>query len=678
MKLRGYAIAAIAVLAMTGRAHAAERTFATTYVSTATSSHGIGYDAGVDVSAGRYVRVTASGTLTLRGFTACGRTTGPNGCPAAMSFAKLATTAPTGALIAAFTSASGAPITAWAAVGDAAYIAVPSGAVRLVLRVNGVSAQGYGAFRVVADVVNEPAPSAVRAAAVVRAGGRHTQPTMRLVVGRLPQRSDVQYLLRRFGFSDTPATVTAVYKTGVSAWLTQQLNPAGIDDSAMAAYVEPLPFFGATTPSYYDNYENILQRRILQREIASKRQLLEKMTLHWLEHFAVSQDKVNSAAAMIQYEETVRTDALGNFATLVADVSVTPAMLLWLDNNDNDGSNVQANPPNENFGRELMQLYTVGTARLNPDATPVLDSGGNPVQTYTDTDVKQVAQALTGFQRIEPPNPGPTQNPVTLDTVKFYPARHAKGPFTIMGQTITDTGDPTIVAKVIASLAANPSTAPFQVKELLQRFVTENPSPGYISRIVAVWNANANDPNQLAKVMAAIAADPEFYANKGTVVKEPIEYAVDAIRALNGAHATPFTATEKMPYNSIYNSLDAMGQQHWFPPSVFSFYRPGDKGSMLTNTLLLERWNNGVSISSSVRTASLCATCDHQLDFTNLAALAGGTDAASVTGYLMDALADGGSPALQALLQNYLAPDVKANLDGAVWIVLTSPEYEVN
>jgi hypothetical protein len=99
---------------------------------------------------------------------------------------------------------------------------------------------------------------------------------------------------------------------------------------------------------------------------------------------------------------------------------------------------------------------------------------------------------------------------------------------------------------------------------------------------------------------------------------------------------------------------------------------------MLTNTLLLERWNNGVSISSSVRTASLCATCDHQLDFTNLAALAGGTDAASVTGYLMDALADGGSPALQALLQNYLAPDVKANLDGAVWIVLTSPEYEVN
>jgi uncharacterized protein (DUF1800 family) len=247
-----------------------------------------------------------------------------------------------------------------------------------------------------------------------------------------------------------------------------------------------------------------------------------------------------------------------------------------------------------------------------------------------------------------------------------------------MGQTITDTGDPTIVTKVVASLAANPSTAPFQVKELLQRFVTENPSPGYVSRIVAVWNANANDPSQLAKVMAAVAADPEFYASKGTVVKEPIEYAVDAIRALNGAHATPFTATEKTPFNNIYNALDAMGQQHWFPPSVFSFYRPGDKGSLLTNTLLLERWNNGVSISSSVRTTSLCTGCDHQLDLTNLAALAGGTDAASVTGYLMDALADGGSPALQALLQNYLAPDVKGNLDGAVWIVLTSPEYEVN
>src|SRR6202035_4035998 len=114
-----------------------------------------------------------------------------------------------------------------------------------------------------------------------------------------------------------------------------------------------------------------------------------------------------------------------------------PAMPLWLDKNNNDGSNVVQTPPNENFARELMQLYVLGTTQLNPDGSPVVDGTGAAAQTYTDADVKQVAQALTGFQRIESPNPGKV-DPRTVDSVKFYPTRHAKGPFTIMGQTITD------------------------------------------------------------------------------------------------------------------------------------------------------------------------------------------------------------------------------------------------
>jgi hypothetical protein len=110
---------------------------------------------------------------------------------------------------------------------------------------------------------------------------------------------------------------------------------------------------------------------------------------------------------------------------------------------------------------------------------------------------------------------------------------------------------------------------------------------------------------------------------------------------------------------------------------VFSFYPPGDKESLLTNSLLLSRWSNGSSLSNDVRTTTLCATCDTNVDFTNLTALTGANTAASVTHYLLDALVDGGSPELQALMQNYLANNVK-NVNGAVWMVLTSPEYEVN
>jgi uncharacterized protein (DUF1800 family) len=686
MRLRlSYIAAAAAYLAATAPALASPEsptTFATTYVASSVPRGHAGTDAGVEVTGGRYVRITASGTIALGGYSSCGRATHPDGCSAAFSPGRIAPAAATGSLVAAFTSASGQLISGWAAIGMGGYVAVPQGAARMVLRINGTTGHELGAFRVVTDVVANAAAatSGVASSSTAQVGGvRRTLSAMRTVSAAAISRSDVQYVLRRFGFGDTPANVNAVYKSGVSGWIAQQLSPSTIDDSALSMYMEPTPLYGTgpSTNNGYDYYGNILQRQILQREIATKRQLLEKMTLHWLEHFAVSEDKVGDPGAMAHYEATVRTDALGNFATLVSDVSVEPAMLFWLDNNNNNGANPTTNPPNENFGREVMQLYIIGTTMLNNDGTPVMDPNtGLAKQTYNDLDVKQAAQAFSGFQVTEPPNPGAV-NPLTVDSVKFYKTRHGSGPFTIMGQVITDTGDPTIVPKVINSIVTNPTTAPFEVTELLQRFVTETPSPGYISRIVAVWNANVNDPNQIAKVMQAIANDPEFYSGKGAMVKEPIEYVVDGVRELNGATSTPFTSTMETPYSSQYNTLGAMAQQHWYPPSVFSFYRPGNKESLLTNSLLIARWNGGANFSNETRTTTLCTTCDTNLNFTNLSALTGGSSANSITEYLLDSLVDGGTPQLSALLSNYLANGT-ANLRGAMWMVLTSPEYEVN
>jgi uncharacterized protein (DUF1800 family) len=674
-------------MAVAAPAIASETTFATTFVSGVTPRGAAGTDGGVDARGGRYLRVTASGALAL-GYGTCPRATGPQGCPGAFSPARSDPASPTGALLVAFANASGALVSGWAGVGEAAYVAIPPGAARVLFRVNGSTGREYGAFHVVADVVPERtgrtvqgvSPAGSPASSVAPSATRHTQPVMRAVAtGGLTSRADIQHLLRRYGFSDTPANVTAVYRSGAGSWLAQQLNPAAIDDSALAAYMEPMPLAGTSpqTMNGYDDYRFILERFIVQREVASKRQLLEKMTLHWLQHFAVSEDKVNSPSAMIHYEDTLRADALGNFKTLVSDVSVEPAMLLWLDNNNNDGSHVATSPPNENFSRELMQLYILGTTQLSADGTPIVDGAGNALPAYTDEDVKQVAQALTGFQRTEP-YPLPLADPRTIDGTKFFPTRHAKGPFTIIGQSVTDTGDPTIVAKVVSVLASNPSTAPFEVKELLQRFVTESPSAGYVSRVAAVWNANADAPDQLAKVMQAIASDPEFYADKQSMVKEPIEYAVDAIRELNGAQAVPFTAAMQTPYGSVRKALSGMQQQHWYPPSVFAFYRPGEKESLLTNSLLLTRWGEAVSLSSNIELTALCAKCDVNLDFTTLQALAGSTSAAAVTGYLMDALVDGGTPELAALVRNYLGSNGTTNVKGAVWLVLTSPEYEVN
>ena len=652
-----------------GGAVASARTFATSVVSAKIPRGALGIDAGVDVSGGRYVRMTASGGIVLGSYAACAHSTGPNGCVSAMSFGRLAPNAPTGSLIVAFVDASGHPVTSWAEAGDAAFVSVPLRATRMLLRINGTNGRETGRFHVAADVVATGAGGS----SIATAGGVHRYATQRQVAtSEAFTRASAQHLLRRFGFSDTPANVSAVYKEGASTWLTAQLNPASVDDSALAPYLNPLPEYTGTDVD--NGIQNIVQDRIIQREISSNRQLLEKVTLHWLEHFAVSQDKVNDIGAMAHYEDTVRADALGNFAQLVTDVSKEPAMMYWLDNNYNNGAANAGSPPNENFGRELMQLYTVGETQLNPDGSVVVDSSGNPVPNYGEPDVKAMALALTGFQ-VYSPYPTPTGVDIrTIDTVSFNKNSHpAAGSFSIIGQRVIDPGDATIVDKCVSLLAHLPTTAPFEVTELLQRFVTEDPSPGYISRISKVWTANVDDPNQIAKVIQAIASDPEFYTSQHSMVKEPIEYAADAIRGLNGAYATAVTSSVTQPWDQIRNDDGNMAEVHYYPPSVFSFYRPGQKESLVTNSELLSRWNNAVDIANSARVTSTCSTCNINENLSMFATMSSN----DITQYLMDALADGGSPELRSLVLNYLQGNPKS-YSGAIWLVLTSPEYEVN
>jgi uncharacterized protein (DUF1800 family) len=379
---------------------------------------------------------------------------------------------------------------------------------------------------------------------------------------------------------------------------------------------------------------------------------------------------------MAHYEDTVRADALGNFAQLVTDVAKEPAMLFWLDNNFNNGANPASNPPNENFGRELMQLYTIGPNQLNPDGSTVM-ANGIPVPNYGEPDVKAMALALTGFE-VTSPYPLPTGvDPRTIDTVSFVPAAHAIGPFTIMNQQIADPGNATIVDAVVKMLVNQPAAAPFESKELLQRLVTDDPSPGYVSRISAVWTANVNSPNQIANVLTAIANDPEFPTNAHTLLKEPVEYNVDVVRELGGATETPLSYSAQ-PFDDIMQDDNNMDQGLYYPPNVFSFYRPGDKDALLTNSLLLSRWNAALEISQHTAVVSCSASTSYNCDtYINLTA-AKALPPAQAAGYLCDALVDGGTPELRQLVTNYLTSKQSGGIAGALWIVLTSPEYEVN
>jgi len=200
-----------------------------------------------------------------------------------------------------------------------------------------------------------------------------------------------------------------------------------------------------------------------------------------------------------------------------------------------------------------------------------------------------------------------------------------------------------------------------------------NPSAAMIKRISTVWGQTVNDPAQIAKVVAAIAADPEFLSGKYTMVKEPIEFEVDAIRALGGVGGNQITSTVTRPLSSAISDTARMNQEIWDPPSVFSFYYPGDKEALVNNSQLLATWGSATDLAGSARTAA-CTTCTIYLNFTSFATAKSTSDLA---GYLLDALVDGGTPQLNALVKNFLNNN-PSNVQGALWIILSSPEYEAN
>jgi uncharacterized protein (DUF1800 family) len=692
------------------------QTFATSFVQASIPRGAQGRDAGVDVSAGHYVRVSASGSFVSRSGI-CGRSVGPSGCGSTNS------PAATGTLLAAFTDTSGRLLTNWAAVGQYANLAVPLAAKRLTLRVNGLTGHELGAYRVIADVVPDASPAQLGSGAAANRSsmGIRTSsgviaaqaPLVRIInasssrslagsvsngpaVGVIPgaqttSRSNVQYALRRLGFSGPPSLISSVMASGVPAWVNAQLAaPAPGSDASIVqgSNVEALPVL--TGNSTIDgNYGANIEDRLMQWQVNTSWQLREKLTLHWLEHFSVSEATVNSPGDMEHYIQTVRSDALGNYAKLVADVSKEPAVMLWLDN-ANNGYNPNV-PPNENFGRELMQLYTIGLNVLNSDGSQVPDPNnpGQALATYQESDVKSMALALTGFQLQAAQAVG--TYPAYVDNIVFNTKSHApptNGGFAVMGQTIPDgtncPWNPTlyqqsglnsscVVDNAAQMLASQPTTWAYEAREMLERLVTETPSAAMIQRISTVWGQTVNDPQQIAKVVNAIANDPEFYNGKYSMVKEPIEFEVDAIRAAGGANSNPISSNVARPLSSAITDTSRMSQEIWDPPSVFSFYYPGNKEGLVNNAEALATWSSATDLANAARTTP-CTNCTIFLDFTSFANATATNDLA---GYLLDALVDGGTPQLNALVRNFLN-NGPANVQGALWIILSSPEYAVN
>jgi len=331
---------------------------------------------------------------------------------------------------------------------------------------------------------------------------------------------------------------------GPDAWLARQLHPPGRHEEALpAAAVEQIAAMRIAQVSPEDLARDMEARRkaadaiadpeekkaaqnawqqelnrlgreaagrFLLRALYSPDQLREQMTWFWMNHFSVNQYKGMIRAFVGDYEErAVRPHALGKFVDLLRATARHPAMLRYLDNDQNAAGHV-----NENFARELLELHTLG-----------VDGG------YSQKDVQELARVLTGAGISLATERPAVRKDLAAQYLReglfeFNPNRHDAGAKVLLGQPVRGQGMSEI-DEALVRLARHPATARNISRKLAVYFVTDDPSPALIGRLAAVFRDSDGD---IASVLAALFRSPEFAASLGAKFKDPVHYVVSAVR----------------------------------------------------------------------------------------------------------------------------------------------------
>ncbi len=361
----------------------------------------------------------------------------------------------------------------------------------------------------------------------------------------LDERAAVRRLLDRFGFGPRPGDVDRAAARGFDATLATLTDPPA--DAGAAATPEPDlgPEPAKVSPAdkagkqafarQLRKQEVQLATWWLDRMVAADAPLAERLTWFWHGHFATSEQKVRSPRLMQKQNSTLRTLGGGDFTTLANAMMVDPAMLVWLDGQQN-----RTGAANENLARESMELFMLGIGH------------------YTEDDVREGARALTGWVVDR-----------TSITARLVPRRHDAGPETVLG--VTGNLDVSSFTDVVLSQAGSPR---YVVGRMWARLVCGTPpASDVIDRLVAAYGPNRD----IHAVLVAIAHEPLFGHASQTLVKQPVEWVVGYMRAL-GVRPARLPAAAS---NGLLTGLRDMGQVPFLPPNVGGW--PADTAWLTTS-----------------------------------------------------------------------------------------------
>ena len=385
---------------------------------------------------------------------------------------------------------------------------------------------------------------------------------------------DAALILDTGTFGARYSDVESVAESGVDAWLDQQFSmPISLHEPIVRRYGAQYGFNNQDSPIPIGLFRRFA---FFENALTAPDQLRQVTAYALTQLFVVSQTGVlgNNPLGLSNYYDTLLVHSFGNYRDLLRAVTLHPAMGFYLSHVNNAKTDPNANTfPDENYAREVMQLFTIGLYELNADGTRKLDADGRPIPTYDNTDIREFSKIFTGlaYAGADGLEPQFGRNRAVLHTpMVMFDNFHEPGEKYLLNGFVVPDGQTGIqdIDDAVDNLFNHPNVGPFVGKQLIQRLVSSNPSPEYVSRISAVFADNGDGVRgDMQAVIRAILTDPEV-ANASRV-REPFRRFLAANRALNAmpSEGSDIGATGLPAKN-------ATGQMVLTAPSVFNFYSP--------------------------------------------------------------------------------------------------------
>jgi len=518
-----------------------------------------------------------------------------------------------------------------------------------------------------------------------------------------PTARDASRFLAQATYGPTAQEISNLQVQGFAGWLTQQFQ---VPATAHLAYLDAA-VAGGEEPS-----SNQVMESIWKQAVQAPDPLRQRVALALSEIFVISDQSsslANAPDGLATYMDLLNRDAFGNVRQLLEDVTLSPAMGAYLNmlGNDKEDPSTGQNP-NENYAREILQLFSIGLVELFPDGTVRLDGNGLPIPTYNQDAVMGLARVFTGwsFAGNDTADPDVFYDPTEdwRHPMVAWPSHHSTGAKHLLDGASTPAG---LTAAQDLQLALDnvfnhPNVGPFLARRLIQRLVTSNPSPGYVYRVAQIFANNGQGVRgDMKAVVRAILLDYEARAEAVTGnqgyghLREPIVRLGGLLRAFHGA-----APSGKFRFWYLEDPTFALGQNPLRSPTVFNFFKPDFSlpGPIATAGLSAPEFQiftetsaiGGANFMFFLIYYGFDNTGDSTdvvtLDIASQVMIAGGAGGASGPTQLVDSLnlllmSNSMSAAMRTLLINTLSDpsltDPTDRVQAALRLIVTSPEYLV-